>query len=261
VSQEAESPRLPGEMLLNYTELAQGRVRTRVLGHARDVPELVVVQGMSVSDYLLPACAELARWTRVHLLDLPGYAGSGQPRRWLDVEAYGRVVADWLEARTTGPALIVGHSSGTQVAAWAGGMSPHAVGVALASPTIDPAVRPLPRLLRQWRRDGRRHSAPGLQEVHVPEWRRAGSKGLAHLLRVHLADRIEEQVVALQVPTMVLRASGDELSTPGWAARLASLATDGTMVEVPGSHAFVWQHPDAWSQPLRNLATDLARAA
>src|SRR4051794_26197041 len=108
-------------MILNYTELAQGRIRTRALGHhANDLPQVVVVQGMSVSDYLLPACAELAKWTRVHLFDLPGYAGSGQPRERLDVEGYGRVVSDWLQARRLGPTLIVGHSSGTQVAAWAG---------------------------------------------------------------------------------------------------------------------------------------------
>lgn len=48
---------------------------------------------MAVSDYLLPARAVLADWTEVHLLDLPGYAGSGDPTRYLDVRGYGETVA------------------------------------------------------------------------------------------------------------------------------------------------------------------------
>jgi hypothetical protein len=80
-------------MVLHYTDVAEGRIRTRVLGQRRDaVPPIVVVQGMTVSDYLLPACAALGTWTEVHLLDLPGYAGSGKPTRWLDVRGYGETV-------------------------------------------------------------------------------------------------------------------------------------------------------------------------
>src|SRR4051812_45100939 len=83
-------PELPREMLLRYTDVPEGRIRTRVLGEPHDgVPPVVVLQGMTVSDYLLPACSTLAQWTQVHLLDLPGYAGSGQPNRSLDVSGYG----------------------------------------------------------------------------------------------------------------------------------------------------------------------------
>lgn len=82
----ATPPPLPREMLLRYTDVPEGRIRTRVLGSRRgDVAPVVVVQGMAVSDYLLPACAAIAEWTEIHLLDLPGYAGSGEPTRDLDV--------------------------------------------------------------------------------------------------------------------------------------------------------------------------------
>ncbi len=93
------APRLPAEMLLRYTDVPEGRVRTRVLGRRRDgVPPVVVIQGMAVSDYLLPACAVLGEWTEAHLLDLPGYGGSGDPTRYLDVRGYGEVVTHWLHA-------------------------------------------------------------------------------------------------------------------------------------------------------------------
>src|SRR5215203_6061556 len=94
-----EPPRLPDEMLLRYTDVPEGRVRTRVLG--RRQPEalpVVVVQGMAVSDYLLPACAALGSWTEAHLFDVPGYAGSGRPTGRLDVRGYGESVVRWFEA-------------------------------------------------------------------------------------------------------------------------------------------------------------------
>src|SRR3954453_16024846 len=145
-------PQLPGEMLLRYTDVAEGRIRTRVLGQRREgAPPIVVVQGMTVSDYLLPACEVLGSWTQVHLLDLPGYAGSGQPTRWLDVQGYGETVTHWLEASGVGRAVVVGHSSGTQVAAWAGVLAPErGAGGGLASPTVDPRARSLPKLLFYW---------------------------------------------------------------------------------------------------------------
>jgi pimeloyl-ACP methyl ester carboxylesterase len=247
-------PQLPSEMLLRYTDVAEGRIRTRVLGRAREgVPPIVVIQGMTVSDYLLPACAVLGRWTEVHLLDLPGYAGSGEPTRWLDVRGYGETVVHWLEATGFDRAVVVGHSSGTQVAAWAGVLAPQRVAaVGLASPTVDPKARFLPKALFYWRLDARAPS-PGLEANHGPEWKRAGPRGIAHLVRVHLKDRLEDQVGRLSMPVLALRAEGDRLTTAAWMDELTRLATDGTWVTVPGAHAFVWVYPNAWSEPLHEL--------
>ena len=248
-------PSLPSEMLLRYTDLPEGRVRTRVLGRRRpDVPPIVVVQGMAVSDYLLPACAALGEWTEVHLLDLPGYGGSGEPTRHLDVRGYGGTVAHWLEAAELDRAVVVGHSSGTQVAAWAGVLCPQRVAaVGLASPTIDPMARSIPRLLFRWRLDARAPS-PGLEANHIPEWKRAGPGGIGHLLRVHLADHLEDQVGRLPMPMLAIRAAEDRLSSESWVRDLARRAPDGDHVSVPGAHAFVWLDPSAWSEPLRRLA-------
>jgi pimeloyl-ACP methyl ester carboxylesterase len=142
-------------MLLRYTDVPEGRVRTRVLGRrVAGVLPVVVVQGMAVSDYLLPACAVLAEWTQVHLLDLPGYGGSGEPTRSLNVQGYGETVAHWLEASGLERCLVVGHSSGTQVAAWAGVLCQDRVAaVGGASPTVDPMARSLAKLLFYWRLD------------------------------------------------------------------------------------------------------------
>jgi pimeloyl-ACP methyl ester carboxylesterase len=247
-------PDLPREMVLRYTEVPEGRIRTRVLGDPTDLPAVVVVQGMTVSDYLLPACAALARWTQVHLLDLPGYAGSGEPTRRLDVRGYGEAVAHWLEASRLERPVVVGHSSGTQVAAWAGVLRPEEVrAVGLASPTIDPSVRSLPKLLLHWRLDAREPS-PGLEENHKPEWKRAGLRGISHLVAVHLRDPLEDQVARLPMPVLALRARHDRLSTDAWMNELVARSSDARWVTMPGAHAFVWVYPDAWSAPLKSLA-------
>jgi pimeloyl-ACP methyl ester carboxylesterase len=218
------------------------------------VPPVVVLQGMTVSDYLLPACAALATWTEVHLLDLPGYAGSGEATRWLDVRGYGETVVHWLEQAGLGRPVVVGHSSGTQVAAWTGVLCPEGIrAVGLASPTIDPSVRSLPKVLFHWRLDARTPS-PGLEESHAPEWKRAGPRGVAHLLRVHLRDRLEEQAARLTMPVLALRGGDDRLCTNAWVASLAAAAHLGEWVTMPGAHAFVWLYPNAWSVPLRRLA-------
>lgn len=253
--QVSPPPQLPREMLLRYIDVPEGRIRTRVLGRRRaGVPPIVVVQGMAVSDYLLPACAALARWTEVHLLDLPGYAGSGQATKYLNVHGYGQTVAHWLEAVDLDRCMMVGHSSGTQVAAWAGLLCPTRVAaVALASPTIDPMARSLPKLLFYWRLDARAPS-PGLELNHIPEWKRAGARGIAHLVKVHLHDRIEQQVRRLPMPVLALRADHDRLTTDAWMQELAAIGRHVQWRKVPGAHTFVWTDPEAWSEPLTRLA-------
>src|SRR3954469_23159800 len=105
-----EPPRLPDEMLLRYTDVPEGRIRSRVLGRPQpDALPVVVVQGMAVSAYLLPACAALGSWTEVHLFDVPGFGGSGQPTRHLDVRGYGEALGHWLGGTRLGRAGGGGH--------------------------------------------------------------------------------------------------------------------------------------------------------
>ncbi|WP_198961919.1 alpha/beta fold hydrolase [Pseudonocardia sp. MH-G8] len=256
-----DGPLLP-DALERHRDTSAGRIRSRSVGEpVRGVPEVVLVQGMAVADYLMPAVAELGRWTRAHLVELPGFAGSGEPTRKLDVPGYAGAVAEWLEAADLGPVVLAGHSSGTQVAARAAVLAQNlgvgrVVAVVLASPTVAPIARPLPRMLLRWRLDGR-HEPPGLTGLHLREWRRAGVRGLLHLVRVHLRDHIEEPVSALAVPLLVLRGADDRLTTAEWARGLAVATPSGRYQELPGAHTFLWGAPDSWSAPVRQLAREV----
>lgn len=247
-------PAFPADVTTLYHDGVLGRIRIRSVGTARPgMPEVVLVQGMAVADYLMPGLGAFGRWTRAHLVELPGFGGSGEPPRELDVADFGRCVADWLTTRRLGPVLLAGHSSGTQVAARAAPASPDVVGVVLASPTVDPVARGWVRLLVRWRVDSR-WEPEGLGESHKPEWKRAGGRRLVHTVRVHLADPLEKSVARLTAPLLVIHGEQDRIGTTRWARHLAGLVPDGRCVEVPGAHTFPWLDPEAWSPPVRELA-------
>jgi pimeloyl-ACP methyl ester carboxylesterase len=239
--------------VVRFSDTRHGRVRGRVFGSLRDAPPVVTVMGMAVSDYLTPAQAAL-NWTQAHLVDLPGLAGSGDPPHRLDVPQSAEAVCDWLEAAKLPPVIIAGHSSGTQVAAHVAAARPDLVAATvLASPTVDPKARSVPRALYYWRRDSA-YPMPGLDESHRPEWRRAGVRQLVHLLRAHQRDHLEENVPYIDGPLLVLRGREDAMCAERWARQLADLAEDGRLVTVPGPHTFLWRDPAVWSEPLRHLA-------
>jgi pimeloyl-ACP methyl ester carboxylesterase len=236
-----------------------GRLRSRTVGQPRaGVPEIVLVQGMAVANYLVPGLAVLGGWTRAHLLELPGFSGSGEPPHPLDVPEFAAAVAAWLAAAELGPVVLAGHSSGTQVAARAAARRATGVrAVVLASPTIDPRHRGVVRVLRAWNRDNEYEPA-GLDEAHRPERERAGPFRLASVFRAHLRDRLEDVVPRVDAPMLVLHGADDQLCTEAWARRLAELAPRGRFTSVPGPHSFPWTHPAAWSGPIRELTREVS---
>ncbi|MER7080178.1 Pimeloyl-ACP methyl ester carboxylesterase [Saccharopolyspora kobensis] len=243
---------------VRYTETTAGRMRSRVFGCERaGAPPVIALMGMGVSDYLMPAMRALSTWTQAHLVDLPGLGGSGPARRWLDVPGYAAAVAEWVDRAQLPPAVLIGNSSSTQVAAHAAAMRPeHLQLLVLAGPTVDPAYRSTPRVLLHWRMDSR-HPMPGLQQQHTPDWARAGFRQLWHLLQVHLRDRIEDTVHRVRCPVLVLRGDEDGLSTEAWARGLAAEAADGRFAVMPGPHSFVWSAPSAWSEPIREAVASV----
>jgi pimeloyl-ACP methyl ester carboxylesterase len=240
-------------MTTSYHDGVYGRIRSRAAGQpGPGVPELVLIQGLAVADYLLPGLAAFGRWTRAHLVELPGAGGSADPPHELSVAEYGRAVSDWLDARRLGPVLLAGHSSGTQVAVEAALGRTDVRALVLASPIVDPVARSLPRLLARWLLDGRRE-APGLVRLQGPEWWRAGVRRIGHLVRIHRRYRIEGPLRRAGVPALVLRGRDDPLSTEGWCRRLAGSTPAGEYVELAGAHTFPWRDPQAWSDPVRQL--------
>src|SRR3954451_20424348 len=233
-------------------------MRSRAVGEPRaGVPEVVVVPGLAVAEYLMPAVATLAGWTRAHLVELPGFSGSGEPPHPLDVVQFTDALVQWLAG---GPenAGLVGASSGAQVAAHAAARSlPNVRALVLASPTTDPRFRSLPRVLLAWRRN-HELEPKSLDEQHTAERQRAGLRRVRQALKVHLDDALEDVVPQVRVPVLVLYGDQDRICTEQWARQLSKLAPAGRFATVPGAHSFVWTAPSAWSEPIEQLACEVA---
>ena len=249
---------MPPDVELAYRPTSWGVMRSRVVGAPRDLaPEVVVVPGLAVANYLQPAVRELGAWTRAHLVELPGFSGSGEPPHPMHVPQLADALVQWLAASGLDRVVLAGHSCGTQVAARVAARRPPAVrALVLASPTIDPRFRSRRRVLLAWRRNNALERRD-LDEQHKPERQRAGWRRVAHALDVHLADALEDVVPRVPVPVLVLYGEQDRLCTETWARQLSELAPDGRFRSVPGAHSFPWTAPRAWSEPIERLAREL----
>ncbi|MGW5361170.1 alpha/beta fold hydrolase [Actinopolymorpha pittospori] len=219
------------------------------LGAGSDV---VLVPGLAVSRYLQATHEMLAADGPVHLAQLPGTGEAADPpRRGVGLATDVLAVTTWIRSHLDGPVLLVGHSYGSQVVSRVATALPDQVrAVVLASPTIDPAYRPLPALLSRFVREAR-HTPIRLGRLQLGEQRRAGVRRMLAMVRSMLKDDLEESIQRLDVQVTVVRAELDDLSTRAWARHLAD-RPGGEFVEVAGaSHAFPFDHPDALVHAVR----------
>jgi pimeloyl-ACP methyl ester carboxylesterase len=191
----------------------------------------VIVPGLAVARYLLPTvrCVRAAGF-RCDLVRLPTRGPA------LGVPEYAALVADQLRGREV---VLVGHSSGTQVAAMAAREVP-VRRLVLGSPTVDPAYRTVPRVVSRWLVDGTREPA-SLARQEFPEWGKAGPRRIAVLLRSMLRHPLEDLLTAVTCPVTLVRGGRDPICRDAWVEKLA---WGHELVTVPGQpHAFPYQDP------------------
>ncbi|WP_344066294.1 alpha/beta hydrolase [Microbacterium pumilum] len=186
--------------------------------------------GMGVFADLISQLGEAA-WTIA--LDLPGYGSAPEPERVLTMERTADLIAAFLRDRGTGPAVLVGHSMGTQVAVEVAARHPHLVDtLVLVGPTVD-----------RRERSGRQQLLRLLQDVAIEspkvivrgarEYLRAGPRlGLKmHAMIVH---RPEDVYPLVSAPTLVLRGEDDRVASRDWCAFVTASIPGARAAEVPG---------------------------
>lgn len=246
---------------VTWHDLGDRAVRSLVAGTERPgVPELVVVPGLGALGYLLPAVRACAAWTRVRLLDVPGFGDPATARAPADLAAVSAVVARWLAAVPADPVVLMGHSTGAQAALRAAVEQPDRTALlVLAGVTFDPAARRPAVLLRRTLATVVREELGELPAV-LPEYLR-GRRGVPVLLRSSLADRPEDAIAQVRSPVLVQRGEHDELCPADWARSLAA-AAGGRALQTPGAHNVPYTHPAVLSTVLEQAVAGLAvRAA
>lgn len=222
-------------------------------------PTVLLVHGLRAEiPVMLPLASELAeRGFRAVAIDLPGHGRSGEPDEPLDVGSAARTVLDTARAlELPERTVVVGHSLGGWIVAWAALESPQAVSRAvliapaglafepppldqLMPPTASDAARSLPRLFA----DPPWVPLPFLR-VAVGRRTEASAALLGSALSgAYLLDGLLE---GADVPMLVLAGEQDGIVPPDVGRRMAE-ASPAIEFESVGdaAHMIVWEE-SAW---------------
>ncbi|MFD2093061.1 alpha/beta fold hydrolase [Blastococcus deserti] len=228
-----------------WTESDGRPLRTLVSGRPRTgAPEVVLVPGLGAVGYMLELLHACGAWTRATLVDLPGF---GQQRTADLPSDLDSVTARLLSALPPSPSVLVGHSTGTQVAMHAALDAPDRVGaLVLVGPTFEPAARRPGALLARhmWTSA---FEPPGQLRYTVPDYLRGGRRFREYLTSA-LRDRPEEQIGRIQAPVIAARGRHDHFASQEWVQQLAAAAPRGRARTLPGAHAVPYNHPGAVAQ-------------
>lgn len=212
---------------------------------------VVVVPGAAVRSYVRPAVDAL----RERGIDAELLAAPGEPGTPADLAEYGRGLAARFD---TAPVdLLVGLSVGCQVTAVAVAAAAQTDRrpvrrLMLVSPTVDPAARTTARLVGRWMAGGR--AEPGRLLIdQLPDWWRAGRRRITGVVRSALSIEIEHVLDPLPVPTDVVHAEHDQITSHSYAARLAT-GLGARLVLLPGAtHSWPYRHEHAFADLIENV--------
>ncbi|MDG9704644.1 alpha/beta fold hydrolase [Streptomyces sp. DH37] len=228
---------------VRWDEAAGHRVRSLYTGGNRPRgTQVVMIPGLGALGYLTDTLEGCGAWARSFLLDVPGF-GHRQPRACpARIPALAEAVSAWLAAVPREPVVLVGHSTGAQIALRVAADHPGRVrSLVLMGPTFPPALRRVPGLLGALPRT-LVHESAGEIGATVPYYVRGGMRELLRYVRSALHDAPERTISRVVCPTLVLRGEHDALAPEEWALRLAATAAHGRAETVPGAHNFPYGH-------------------
>lgn len=214
----------------------------------------MLVPGIGMSPrYFEPLARELAAEATVHAIHLPGFGQARRPRRSLPISEFGRLAAQALLDAGAGPAIIVGHSMGCQVAVEMALADPEAVrGLVLLGPSTNSRERSAWRQGLRLLQDSLREPAR-VTWMAVGDYRRCGMRWYFATVPYMISHRLEERLRLVRVPVVLLRGERDPIAPRAWLDELA--AAGGTAADVPGqAHVAMYRNPQAVARYCLDLA-------
>ena len=231
-----------------YTRLSEDRV-------SATAPAVVLVHGLSVSSgYMIPTAEHLAPYYRVYIPDLPGFGKSTKPAHILNIPELANVLAAWMSEMELPSAILLGNSLGCQIivdfALRYLECITHAV---LVGPTMDPKARSIHQAALRLLLD-----APCEPLSYLPvlmrEYLAAGIPRTIRTLQYAFADRIEEHIYRVQVPTLIVRGSRDPIVPQEWVEEVHRLLPGSQLVVLPNAgHAVNYNSPERLVHVVRSF--------
>jgi pimeloyl-ACP methyl ester carboxylesterase len=221
-------------------------------------PVFVLVHGIGMGHRVFRGLAEeLGPYGTVYAVDLPGFGDSPEPEVALDMAGSGDFLAAFVTWLGVTPAVLVGHSMGTQVVVEAMVRHPEIADCAvLIAPTVNPEERTA--RLQAWRMvQDLADESPKVLVLGFIQYVKAGPRWFLRKLRQMLDHHVEDVLPRVRARVLVLRGEDDPVSPRDWTARVTGLLPDATMREVPGrGHEAMIRDP----QPVASMIVEHCRA-
>jgi pimeloyl-ACP methyl ester carboxylesterase len=204
------------------------------------------------SRYMIPTAVRLIPEHVVYAPDLPGHGRSDAPTRPLRVSELADTLVAWMDATGIERASMLGHSFGCQVVANIAARHPDRVDrVVLVAPVVDSEANTI-------RQQATRLLASAFAErftlalLLTVDYALAGERVLKEELRELVGYRIENDLVRITAPSMVVRGSRDATVPDRWARCVAAwLRTDRVVTIRRGGHALNYSAPAALVEAIR----------
>jgi pimeloyl-ACP methyl ester carboxylesterase len=218
--------------------------------------EFVLVHGIGMSPrYFDPLTSELAAEATVHALHLPGFGRTRRPNHSLSMEEFGRLCVQALRQLNAGPAIVVGHSMGCQVAAEMALAGPGTVrALVLLGPTTNSRERTAWQQGLRLAQDTFREP-PRVNLTVFGDYARCGPRWYLANVPHMVGHRLEERLPLVQVPVLLVRGEHDPIAPRSWLAELAAAGGRVAAAEIPGAaHVVMFRCP----QPVARQCLELA---
>jgi pimeloyl-ACP methyl ester carboxylesterase len=226
-------------------------------------PPIVLVHGLGVSSrYMVPAAERLAVWHDVFAPDLPGFGQSESPPEFNSIKRQAQVLGDWIDATGLRTPVLVGHSYGSQVVAELAMQRPSgAMALVLSAPTVENTRRTIIGEARRLVSDAPRERI-GLLPIVVSDYVRAGPRRILFTLRDAIADRIEDKLPRMSLPTLFVRGARDPIVSARWIAFLAAQTRGASTVTLDrAAHAVNFGAAEGFAAAVINFVASIAPPA
>lgn len=222
------------------------------------VPTIVLVHGLSVSSgCMVPTATQLAPYYRVYVPDLPGFGKSSNPSHILTVPELADALAAWMQTMQLPKAVLLGNSLGCQIIVNFALRYPERITHAiLVGPTMDPKARSIHQAAFRLLCD-----APCEPISYLPvllrEYLAAGIRRTIRTLQYAFADRMEDNLPKMRIPTLIVRGSQDPIVSQNWAKEVQRLLPGSQLILVDGvGHAVNFNAPKRLVEITRSFLQD-----